>query len=155
LRITVLWGLYGGIKQNTQKCHSLLTGSEENKKSDWKQLFREHGIIPDVVRRIPSDRAEVTLQPDGLRIETGATVSLKDLRKTPKFHWKSDPNKLYSLFVLNPDVPSRREAFEVKVVLAKFGEFIQKIIWQLIFYASRLRQETRIGVKTGETEMVV
>ena len=95
------------------KIKHFYSGSEEKNTSDWKQLFREHGIIPDVVRRIPSDRAEVTLQPDGSRIETGASISLKDLKETPKFRWKSDPQKLYSLFVLNPDVPSRREAFEV------------------------------------------
>ncbi len=92
----------------------LVPGSDEKNMSDWKQLFREHGIIPDVVRRIPADRAEVILQPDGLRIETGTSVSLKHLKETPKFRWKSDPKELYALFVLNPDVPSRREAFEVK-----------------------------------------
>jgi len=67
----------------------LVPGSDEKNMSDWKQLFREHGIIPDVVRRIPADRAEVILQPDGLRIETGTSVSLKHLKETPKFRWKS------------------------------------------------------------------
>lgn len=86
---------------------------DESNSTDWRQLFREHGIQPDVIRRIPTDRLEVLTQSDGSRIETGSTISLKDINEMPKFRWKSDPKKLYSLFMLNPDVPSRREAYEV------------------------------------------
>jgi len=105
------------MKQKALKCFfSLLDDNskkDESNSTDWRQLFREHGIQPDVIRRIPTDRLEVLTQSDGSRIETGSTISLKDINEMPKFRWKSDPKKLYSLFMLNPDVPSRREAYEV------------------------------------------
>ena len=41
-------------------------------------------------------------------------MALKDLTEMPKVKWKADPEKLYSLFMLNPDVPSRSEASEVR-----------------------------------------
>ncbi len=106
----------------------LIPGSDEKNMSNWKQLFREHGILPDVVRRIPANRAEVILQPDGIRVKTGASVGLKHLKETPKFRWKSDPKELYALFVLNPDVPSRREAFEVKPYRIQTGPFMGLIL---------------------------
>ena len=93
---------------------------KKDSSSNWKNLFREHGIQPDVIRSIPKSRLEVLKQPTGSRIETASSVRLEDLKETPEFRWKSDPKKLYSLFLLNPDVPSRREAFEVFQDLHKF-----------------------------------
>ena len=79
---------------------------------DWKRQFRDHGIEPDVIRRIPDDRLDI-FRSDGSKIKTASSLAVEDLTEMPKFKWKSDPDKLYSLFLLNPDVPSRREAFEV------------------------------------------
>jgi hypothetical protein len=56
------------------------------------------------------------------RIETAASLDVSELAQMPKFRWRADPTKLYSLFMLNPDVPSRREAFEVTAFKACLHE---------------------------------
>lgn len=80
----------------------------------WATLFEEHGIIPDVIRRLPEHILEINRQPIGKVIKTAETVPLDELEQAPKFSWPAQESKLYSLFLLNPDVPSRREAFEAE-----------------------------------------
>ena len=53
-------------------------------------------------------------------------MALKDLTEMPKVKWKADSEKLYSLFMLNPDVPSRSEASEVRHINKKFS--VKKLV---------------------------
>lgn len=92
---------------------------ESGKLEEWRRSFKEHGIQPDVIRRIPKHRLIIKTSQDGKPIETASTHQYSDLETIPSFEWKSKPNLLYALFLLNPDVPSRKEAFEVKYLLSQ------------------------------------
>lgn len=84
----------------------------------WRQTFKEHGIQPDVLRKIPEHLVKIKTKPDGKLIETASTHSISELREMPTFEWDSKKGSIYSLFLLNPDVPNREEPFEVILLIS-------------------------------------
>jgi phosphatidylethanolamine-binding protein (PEBP) family uncharacterized protein len=47
------------------------------------------------------------------------------VKDTPKVTWKADANDLYTLAMVDPDAPSRKDP--------KFGEWYQTSIWSIYF----------------------
>ena len=86
---------------------------EKSKDKDWKQLFEEHNIVPDVLSEMPSHLLSARTF-DGEKIIAGHVYNVSQLIKSPQIKFHFDQSKNYTIFILNPDIPSRTNAYEAE-----------------------------------------
>ena len=48
------------------------------------------------------------------QIKPGSTLAYSEIQERPELVWKADPNSLYTMYMVNPDVPSRKEPEEAE-----------------------------------------
>ncbi|ETN62606.1 phosphatidylethanolamine-binding protein [Anopheles darlingi] len=76
--------------------------------TDVQQVFTEHEVIPDVLDVAPKELAKITY-PSGVSVEAGKELRPTQVKDQPKVEWTADPNAFYTLFMVDPDAPNRKE----------------------------------------------
>ncbi|XP_052865955.1 protein D3-like [Anopheles cruzii] len=76
--------------------------------TDIQQVFAHHEVIPDVVDVAPKESAKISY-PSGVTVQGGNELRPAQVKDQPKVEWAADPNKFYTLFMVDPDAPSRKE----------------------------------------------
>jgi phosphatidylethanolamine-binding protein (PEBP) family uncharacterized protein len=73
--------------------------------SDSDVVMGHAKVIPDVINKV-TDKATITLRFEDLEIENGTQVPLEALGKEPQVEIKGASDKVYSLLLVDPDMPS-------------------------------------------------
>ncbi|CAB4056836.1 PEBP1 [Lepeophtheirus salmonis] len=82
-------------------------------KQNGKRSFRDHLVVPDVINRVP--HSLLTIDYGQGPVATGATLSRASIEKVPRLEWNLEKGEqLYTVFIVNPDVPNRREPIEAE-----------------------------------------
>jgi len=69
--------------------------------------FRQHGILPDVVRKAPQQALEVRYGTQ--RLDFGNQLTPTQVKSPPTLiRWQAIPSSFYTLIFADPDVPSRQ-----------------------------------------------
>ncbi|XP_040577481.2 uncharacterized protein [Lepeophtheirus salmonis] len=87
--------------------------SKSSNEAEWKKEFRNHLVVPDVINRVP--HSLLTIDYGQGPVATGATLSRASIEKVPRLEWNLEKGEqLYTVFIVNPDVPNRREPIEAE-----------------------------------------
>ncbi|XP_012226992.1 protein D2 isoform X2 [Linepithema humile] len=76
--------------------------------SSMAQDLKKHGVIPDVVDKVPESVLNVTY-PDNITVEIGKELTPTQVKDEPNVKWSGKDNKFYTLCMTDPDAPSRKE----------------------------------------------
>ncbi|KAK0427306.1 hypothetical protein QR680_010160 [Steinernema hermaphroditum] len=68
--------------------------------------FQESQIVPDVIPIAPEDEAHVTYK-KGFDVNLGNEATPGEVQTAPRVSWPAEKKSLYSLFMIDPDAPSR------------------------------------------------
>ncbi|XP_011198593.2 phosphatidylethanolamine-binding protein homolog F40A3.3 [Bactrocera dorsalis] len=66
------------------------------------------GIIPEIIDNKPKGLLQVTY-PSGVKVELGKELTPTQVKDQPTVSWEAEDDALYTLFMVDPDVPSRAE----------------------------------------------
>jgi len=70
--------------------------------------FKEHGVVPDVVRQAPAHPVEVKF--GSSEVKFGNTLTPTQVKDPPThLQWPAENNSLYTLILTDPDAPSRQD----------------------------------------------
>ncbi|XP_059609197.1 protein D2-like [Phlebotomus argentipes] len=77
--------------------------------------FRSHDVVPDVIPNAPENPLEVKY-PSGVFVDFGNELAPVDVKDVPTVTWNANPEHLYTLISVDPDVPNREnpEFSEIK-----------------------------------------
>ncbi|RZC39023.1 PBP domain containing protein [Asbolus verrucosus] len=67
-------------------------------------------IVPNILPEVPSAKITI-IYPDDKRVELGQELTPHDVKSQPSVKWDSDPDKFYTLLMIDPDAPSRKYPF--------------------------------------------
>lgn len=68
----------------------------------------DEGIVPDIIDQVP--KAEINVKyPSGVSVKLGNEATPTQVKDQPDIKYNSKPNGLYSLFMIDPDAPSRTD----------------------------------------------
>ncbi|XP_014250210.1 protein D2-like isoform X2 [Cimex lectularius] len=70
------------------------------------QVLREYGVVPDVIDRIVGEKVEVNYKQGRAMVELGNILTPTDTKNPPILKWSSDPNALYLICMIDPDMPN-------------------------------------------------
>ncbi|XP_011882180.1 PREDICTED: protein D2-like isoform X2 [Vollenhovia emeryi] len=76
--------------------------------SSMTQALQTHGVIPDVVDKVPAGVLNVTY-PSNLAVEIGKVLTPTQVKDQPTVQWDGEANAFYTLCMTDPDAPSRKE----------------------------------------------
>ena len=80
---------------------------------ELKSLFHKSHIIPDVIARTPENLLQVTY--NGKAVHPGDVLFKNQVVQKPDIRWRPlNKSALYTLYLVNPDVPSRFEPYEAE-----------------------------------------
>lgn len=65
-------------------------------------------VIPDVIDSKPAAEIQVSYD-SGVKVNQGAELTPTQVKDLPKFSYNAKPGKLYTLAMVDPDAPSRKE----------------------------------------------
>lgn len=74
--------------------------------TDLPSLFKEHCIVPDVIKIPPSELLTVKY-PSGATIQTGKELTPTQVKDKPEVKWAAKTEEYYTLAMVDPDAPSR------------------------------------------------
>jgi len=74
--------------------------------SDVAAKFSQAEIVPSIVPEAPQQKLNVTF--NGIQVEPGATLAVRDLKNAPRVTLKVDPESMFSLIMIDPDNLSRK-----------------------------------------------
>ncbi|XP_012266003.2 protein D2-like isoform X2 [Athalia rosae] len=74
--------------------------------STMTEALKQHGVIPDVVDKIPASLVDVTY-PGNLSVKIGQEFTPTQVKDQPAVKWNADPATFYTLAMSDPDAPSR------------------------------------------------
>ncbi|KAK1122563.1 Phosphatidylethanolamine-binding protein 1 [Melipona bicolor] len=72
------------------------------------QQLQTHGVVPDVIDKVPTNVLQVTY-PNNLAVEIGKVLTPTQVKDPPTVKWDGDANTFYALCMTDPDAPSRKE----------------------------------------------
>lgn len=72
--------------------------------SDYERIFKESGLIPDVIKKAPRNILFVEYDLGALAC-LGNLLSSVQTRTEPRFNWTSVPKTLYTVVMVDPDAP--------------------------------------------------
>lgn len=72
------------------------------------QPLETHGVIPDVIDKMPAAVLDVTY-PNNLTVEIGKVLTPTLVKDPPTVKWDAESNAFYTLCMTDPDAPSRKE----------------------------------------------
>lgn len=64
------------------------------------------GVVPDAIDHVPSSKIMV-VYPGGKEVEFGKELTPTEVKEQPTVSWEANPEKLYTLMMVDPDAPSR------------------------------------------------
>ncbi|XP_049305201.1 uncharacterized protein LOC105222811 [Bactrocera dorsalis] len=70
------------------------------------------GIVPDIIDNKPKGLLQVTSKvtyPSGVKVELGKELTPTQVKDQPTVSWEAEDDALYTLFMVDPDAPSRAE----------------------------------------------
>ncbi|KAG7200735.1 hypothetical protein KM043_001285 [Ampulex compressa] len=76
--------------------------------SSMAQALQTHGVIPDVVDKVPASVLSVTY-PGNLLVEIGKVLTPTQVKDKPTVTWSAEANGFYTLCMTDPDAPSRQQ----------------------------------------------
>ncbi|XP_029154981.1 protein D1-like isoform X1 [Nylanderia fulva] len=76
--------------------------------SSMAQALQTHGVVPDVVDKVPTDVLNVSY-PNNLTVEIGKVLTPTQVKDQPTVQWSGDANTFYTLCMTDPDAPSRQD----------------------------------------------
>ncbi|XP_030752460.1 protein D2-like [Sitophilus oryzae] len=65
-----------------------------------------NNIVPDTLDHVPSAKITV-IYPGNKEVIFGGELTPTDVLEQPQISWEADPEKLYTLLMVDPDAPSR------------------------------------------------
>ncbi|XP_011192817.2 phosphatidylethanolamine-binding protein homolog F40A3.3-like [Zeugodacus cucurbitae] len=66
------------------------------------------GIIPDIIDASPKALVQLSY-PSGVKVEPGKELTPTQVKDQPTASWEAEDDALYTLFMVDPDAPSRAE----------------------------------------------
>lgn len=81
--------------------------------------LKKHGIIPDVVDCVPALDIGV-YYPCSVSVRPACALTPEEVQATPIIRWMADPNKFYTMVMVDPDAPSRKAPI--------YGQFLHWLI---------------------------
>ena len=72
------------------------------------QALQTHGVVPDVIDKVPQNVLQVTY-PNNLAIEIGKVLTPTQVKDPPSVKWDGDASVFYTLCMTDPDAPSRKD----------------------------------------------
>lgn len=75
--------------------------------ADLENLKREQ-VVPEVIDQMPKVSLKVEYA-SGLQVEQGNELKPSQVKEQPKFGWEAKADELYTLAMVDPDAPSRKE----------------------------------------------
>uniref|UniRef100_A0A4D5R8Y4 Phosphatidylethanolamine-binding protein 1 n=1 Tax=Scolopendra viridis TaxID=118503 RepID=A0A4D5R8Y4_SCOVI len=70
--------------------------------------MEENGVVPDVIDKAPADKAEIKYGSHELKM--GNVLTPTQVKDKPTYiHYPTEPGKLYTLCMTDPDAPSRKD----------------------------------------------
>lgn len=70
--------------------------------------MEQHGIVPDVIDKAPSQTAEVSY-PSGSKVCLGNELTPTQVKDIPTVKWVADNAEFYTVCMTDPDAPSRSQ----------------------------------------------
>lgn len=64
------------------------------------------GVVPDTLDSAPSAKITV-IYPGEKEVEFGGELTPRDVKDQPQVTWDANPDKYYTLSMVDPDAPSR------------------------------------------------
>ncbi|KAF7269065.1 hypothetical protein GWI33_017823 [Rhynchophorus ferrugineus] len=64
------------------------------------------GVVPDAIDHVPSSKITVVYS-GGKEVEFGKELTPTEVKEQPTVSWEANPEKLYTLMMVDPDAPSR------------------------------------------------
>lgn len=71
--------------------------------------YKKFEIVPDVLPSVADDTEEMQVSYGGITVAAGTEIAPSQSLEEPNVSWISDENKFYTLFMVDPDAPSRDE----------------------------------------------
>lgn len=81
---------------------------EANRMTEFKTLFKEQCIIPDVINIAPTELLTIKY-PSGAAVETGKELTPTQVKDQPSVTWAAKDQEYYLLAMIDPDAPSRED----------------------------------------------
>eukprot|EP00731_Ephydatia_muelleri_P036781 Em0324g9a len=72
-----------------------------------EKAFKDHGCVPDVVDKAPTELAEVSYD-SGVKCELGNVLTPTQVQNQPTVTWSAEPGAKYTVVLTDPDAPSRK-----------------------------------------------
>ncbi|XP_057668960.1 protein D3-like isoform X1 [Diorhabda carinulata] len=73
-----------------------------------KEKMEKEEVIPDVIDKVPEEVTEV-IYPSGAKVNLGNELTPTQVKDEPVVKWTSDDNAFYTVAMVDPDAPSRKE----------------------------------------------
>lgn len=64
--------------------------------STMAQALQTHGVVPDVIDKVPQDVLQVTY-PNGISVDIGKVLTPTQVKDQPTVTWNADANAYYTL----------------------------------------------------------
>ncbi|XP_065171235.1 protein D3-like isoform X1 [Atheta coriaria] len=103
-KVLVISIIFGFAIGNPQEHHGHHDQKEEN--SVLKKMQAE-GIVPDVIDHLPASQLSVTFGEH--KVELGNELTPTQVKNAPTVQWEGEKNTYYTLAMVDPDAPSRKE----------------------------------------------
>ncbi|XP_017765216.1 PREDICTED: protein D2-like isoform X1 [Eufriesea mexicana] len=75
--------------------------------STMVQALQTHGVVPDVIDKVPQDVLQVTYGNE-ISVDIGKVLTPTQVKDKPTVTWNADANAYYTLCMTDPDAPSRK-----------------------------------------------
>ncbi|XP_050544048.1 protein D3-like isoform X2 [Daktulosphaira vitifoliae] len=72
------------------------------------EIFQSNKIVPDVLTNAPKNKTEVTYT-SGVKADLGNELTPTQVKDSPKVEWDASPDTFFTLCLVDPDAPSRKE----------------------------------------------
>ncbi|KAL7306118.1 hypothetical protein TKK_0001568 [Trichogramma kaykai] len=70
--------------------------------------FKTHEIVPDVLKEAPAQLLSVNYK--GIEVKVGDELTPTQVKDTPTLKWNAEESSFYTISMIDPDAPSRRNA---------------------------------------------
>ncbi|XP_067626230.1 putative odorant-binding protein A5 [Eurosta solidaginis] len=77
---------------------------------DVAKLFRDMEVVPDVLDEPPKELLKIEYE-NGLIVANGEEFTPTQTKDIPKLEWAVEPSSYYTVIMINPDAPSRKNPF--------------------------------------------
>ncbi|CAG9828743.1 unnamed protein product [Diabrotica balteata] len=77
-------------------------------KEALKEKMEKEQVVPNVIDQVPEHVAEVQY-PGGQKVDLGNELTPTQVKDQPTITWPADSNSYYTVLMVDPDAPSRKE----------------------------------------------